>query len=136
MELSAAHGSGRLQVEVAQQLPTALGDEGRNRQILANLVTNALKFSPDDAHVSVSVSVEDTVLAVAVTDRGVGIPAEDTPKLFERFSRLPNSGQTKTRGTGLGLYICKQLVEAQGGRISVDSVPGLGSTFRFTVPHS
>ena len=73
---------------------------------------------------------------MSVSDRGVGIPEEDMPKLFERFSRLPNSGQAKTKGTGLGLYICKQLVEAQGGRISVESVPGLGSTFRFTVPHT
>jgi signal transduction histidine kinase len=136
VELSAAHGPGRLDVEVPAQLPTALGDEGRNRQVLANLVTNALKFSPEDARVSVSVSVEDAVLAVTVTDRGIGIPAEDMHKLFERFSRLPNSGQAKTKGSGLGLYISKQLVEAQGGRISAESVPGKGSTFRFTVPHA
>ncbi len=66
----------------------------------------------------------------------VGIPAEDLPRLFERFSRLPNSRQANAKGTGLGLYICKQLVEAQGGRISVKSVPSMGSTFRYTVPHT
>ena len=136
MELSAAHAAGRLQVEVPSGLPFALGDEGRNRQIVTNLVTNALKFSSDDAHVSIAVSVEDKVLAVSVTDRGVGIPAEDVTRLFERFSRLQNSRQTRAKGTGLGLYICKQLVEAQGGRISVHSVPGMGSTFRYTVPHA
>jgi signal transduction histidine kinase len=136
MELSAAHAPRRLEIDVPQPLPTALGDEGRNRQVLTNLVTNALKFSPDDEPVSISVSVEDSVLAVSVSDRGVGIPAEDMLRLFERFSRLPNSREAKAKGTGLGLYICKQLVEAQGGRISAQSVPGLGSTFRFTVPHA
>ena len=136
MELSAAHVPGRLEVDVPRGLPTALGDEDRNRQILTNLVTNALKFAPDDSHVSISVSVEDNALAVSVSDRGVGIPAEDLPRLFERFSRLPNSRQANAKGTGLGLYICKQLVEAQGGRISVESVPSMGSTFRYTVPHT
>jgi signal transduction histidine kinase len=136
MELSAAHAPRRLEVQVAGGLPTALGDEGRNRQILTNLVTNALKFSPDGADVSISVSVDDSTLAVSVSDRGVGIPAEDMKRLFERFSRLPSSRQAKAKGTGLGLYICKQLVEAQGGRISVHSVPGLGSTFRYTIPHA
>lgn len=136
LELSGAHGAQRLRVDVPPVLPTALGDEGRIRQVLANLVTNALKFSPDDESVSVSVSFEDPVLAVTVSDRGVGIPPEDVPRLFERFSRLPQSGKVKAKGTGLGLYIGKQLVEAQGGSISVDSVPGLGSTFRFTVPHA
>jgi signal transduction histidine kinase len=136
MELSAAHAPRRLEVEIPPGLPTALGDEGRNRQVLANLVTNALKFSADEEPVSIAVAVDDSVLAVSVTDRGVGIPAEDMPRLFERFSRLPNSRQAKTKGTGLGLYICRQLVEAQGGRISAQSVPGLGSTFRYTLPHA
>jgi signal transduction histidine kinase len=125
-----------LQIEIPSELPTALGDEGRNRQILANLVTNALKFSPEDSMVSISISVEDSALAVSVSDRGVGIPPDDMSRLFERFSRLPNSRRSKAKGTGLGLYICKQLVEAQGGRISAESVPGLGSTFRYTVPHA
>jgi signal transduction histidine kinase len=136
LELGAAHGAERLEVDVPPVVPTALGDEGRNRQVLVNLVTNALKFSPPDAPVSISVSVEEAVIAIVVTDRGVGIPTEDVPKLFERFSRLSNTGRSKPKGTGLGLYICKQLVEAQGGRISVSSVPGLGSTFRFTIPHA
>jgi signal transduction histidine kinase len=136
MELSAAHAPRRLEVDVPPELPAALGDEGRNRQVLANLVTNALKFSPDDDPVSITVAVEDSVLAISVTDRGVGIPVEDMPRLFERFSRLPNSRQFKAKGTGLGLYICRQLVEAQGGRISAQSVPGVGSTFRYTVPHT
>jgi signal transduction histidine kinase len=136
LELGAAHGPDRLEVDVPSQLPVALGDEGRNRQVLTNLVTNALKFSPDDAPVSISVSVEDSALVVSVSDHGVGIHADDMSRLFERFSRLPNSRQAKAKGTGLGLYICKQIVEAQGGRISARSVAGMGSTFRFTVPHA
>lgn len=136
LELSAAHGAERFQLDVPPALPAALGDEGRNRQVLVNLLTNALKFSPQDAPVSISVAVEDAVIAVSVTDRGEGVPEEDMPNLFERFSRLANAGRSKPKGTGLGLYICKQLVEAQGGRISVSSVPGMGSTFRFTLPHA
>ena len=135
LELSTVHGAQRLRLEVPDQVPLALGDEGRCRQVLVNLVSNALKFSPPSAPVTISVSIEDACLAVAVRDEGVGIPKDDQSKLFERFSRLASS-DADSKGTGLGLYICKQLVEAQGGRITVDSAPGSGSTFRYTVPRA
>jgi signal transduction histidine kinase len=136
IELGAAHGQERLILDLPPELPFALGDEGRCRQVLANLLTNALKFSPPEAAVTTTVSLEGTALAVAVSDQGVGIPADDLPKLFERFSRLSQPALGRTKGTGLGLYICKQLVEAQGGRISVGSTPGRGSTFSYTVPRA
>jgi len=114
--------------------PPALGDEGRQRQIFRNLFSNALKFSSSDKPVEVSVVPRDAMIEVAVRDRGVGISEEAMPAIFQKFSpsRIPESG--KRSGTGLGLYICKFFVEAQGGTIRVESRVGEGSTFIYTVP--
>jgi signal transduction histidine kinase len=125
-----------LRTDVPEDLPLALGDEGRCRQVLGNLVSNAVKFSPEHAPVTVSVTSRERELEVAVRDEGPGIAASEVPRLFERFSRLQNAASAKAKGTGLGLYICRQLVEAQGGRIWVDSTLGAGSTFRYTVPRA
>jgi PAS domain S-box-containing protein len=110
----------------------AVGDERRTWQILSNLVSNAVKFSSPDTPVEVAVWREDGQVVVAVTDHGLGIPEDQQSSVFERFRRLP--GAKGTPGSGIGLFIARSLVEAQGGRISVESAPGLGSTFRFTVP--
>jgi PAS domain S-box-containing protein len=110
----------------------ALGDERRVWQVLSNLVSNALKFSPPDTVVEVAVWREDGQVVVAVTDHGLGIPETQQALVFERFTRLPEAKGTP--GSGIGLFIARSLVEAQGGRISVESAPGLGSTFRFTLP--
>jgi PAS domain S-box-containing protein len=110
----------------------AVGDERRTWQILSNLVSNGVKFSSPDTPVEVAVWREDGQVVVAVTDHGLGIPEDQQPSVFERFRRLP--GAKGTPGSGIGLFIARSLVEAQGGRISVESAPGLGSTFRFTVP--
>lgn len=100
-----------------------------------NLVTNALKFSPEDEPVAIEVLEANGGLRVAVTDRGAGIAPEDFPKLFQKFSRLTEpAGHKRTRGTGLGLYSCRLMVEAQGGRIWAVSSPGDGSTFSYTLP--
>ena len=119
--------------EIPRGLPIALGDEDRLWRVLTNLISNAQKFSPPDAPVDVVVRTVDGGLQVSVTDRGPGIPEENLPRLFGKFSRLaqPASGE---KGTGLGLYISKALVEAQGGTIEADSEVGQGTTLRFTVP--
>jgi signal transduction histidine kinase len=114
-------------------VPRALADEDRQWRVLTNLISNAQKFSPDGTPVAVSLCAEGGTLAVAVADRGPGIPAEDLPKLFGKFSRLAPAPDGE-KGTGLGLYICKSLVEAQGGTIDVTSAVGEGTTFRYTVP--
>ncbi len=99
---------------------------------LANLVGNAVKYSPEVEPVTVSIGLEDADAVVRVTDRGPGIPHEFRERIFERFERLEDTA-TQT-GTGLGLYITRQLVRAMGGSVAVDSVPGAGSTFTVRLP--
>jgi signal transduction histidine kinase/CheY-like chemotaxis protein len=121
---------------IAPDLPHALADENSQRRVLSNLLENALKFSPDDAPVEVSVGFVDSKLCVTVRDYGPGISEEDKAKLFQRFSRLEQPDGSKIAGSGLGLYICRALLETQGGEIWVESEPGQGAAFRYTVPLS
>jgi signal transduction histidine kinase len=116
-----------------EDLPKAIGDARRQRQVLANLVSNALKFSPQPQPVEVTVVMDGQEALVSVRDHGCGIAAEHLPKIFEKFYRVKGEGSPKAPGSGLGLYICKLLVEAQGGRIWAESAPGQGSTFSYTV---
>jgi CheY-like chemotaxis protein/anti-sigma regulatory factor (Ser/Thr protein kinase) len=117
--------------------PTLRGDPGRFRQVLINLLGNAIKFTErGEVVTTVEVAYEgpDTVeLQVAVRDSGVGITPEARARLFQPFTQADSSTTRKFGGTGLGLAICRRLVELMGGKIGVDSEPGQGSTFRFTV---
>ncbi|HUW77461.1 MAG TPA: PAS domain S-box protein [Candidatus Nanopelagicaceae bacterium] len=115
-------------------LPLVFGDLERQAEVLANLISNARKFSPDDQPIVVSLSVSVGSIQVSVADRGIGIRAEDRERLFQRFSRIASADGRKVRGTGLGLYICRTIVEAQGGKIWYSDTPGGGSTFSFTIP--
>ncbi|MCW2921137.1 MAG: two-component sensor histidine kinase [Thermoleophilia bacterium] len=135
MDMQVAHPELTLTVDAPEQLPDVLGDMDRNWQILTNLVSNAMKFSDGDPRIEVELStlVAEGKLAIAVRDNGVGIADEDLPRLFRRFSRVGPTRRT-VAGTGLGLYIVKSMVEAQGGSIWVDSQPGQGSTFTYTLP--
>ena len=110
--------------------PEVMADADKVEQVLSNLVENAAKYaSPRGLRIEGSVS--DDGIAVAVTDSGEGIPAEDLPRVFERFFRREEGRPT---GTGLGLWISRGLVEAHGGGLTANSVVGEGSTFRFTLP--
>ena len=114
-------------------------DVARVRQILLNLAGNASKFTKDGSisvscHLDESSGSENTVLRFSVTDTGIGIPKEAQAKLFEKFSQADASTTRKFGGTGLGLAICRQLVQLMGGDIGVESTPGEGSTFSFTLP--
>lgn len=132
-ELAVANLGRTCRMSLPEDLPHALGDIRRQRQILANLVGNALKFSVPPQPVDVDVAVDDGVALVTVRDEGPGIEPEHLAKIFEKFYRVAGGGQPKAPGNGLGLYICKLLVEAQGGRIWAESTPGEGSTFTYTV---
>jgi GAF domain-containing protein len=119
--------------DVASDLPHGLGDEQRLTQVLLNLVGNAIKFT-DTGEVRIAAGVKGGRFAVAVTDTGPGIAAEEQHKIFEEFHQVDNSNTKRKGGTGLGLAIAKQIVEMHGGRIWVESSLGKGSTFRMELP--
>jgi len=101
-------------------------------RILYNLLENAVKYSPEGSEIKVFIRREKQMLAIGVADKGAGISPEDQGRLFELFERLGKG--TMSQGLGLGLVVCKRLVEAQGGKIWVESEPGQGSVFYFTLP--
>jgi signal transduction histidine kinase len=119
---------------VQPELPLAEADPLRAEQVLINLVDNAIKYSPDGGTITVRLSTASESLMVSVEDEGVGVSPEQAERLFDRFYRANGTLERTTKGVGLGLFICRALVEAQGGRIWVESQPGRGSTFHFTLP--
>jgi PAS domain S-box-containing protein len=122
----------RLVIEIPDDLPAVAADPDRLDRILLNLLTNAQKYSPPQSPIRLQVRAAADAVEIAVVDRGVGIAPEDQPQLFERFCRP--KGARRADSVGLGLYITRMLVEAHGGRIRVESAPGAGSTFYFTLP--
>ncbi|MDQ3915843.1 MAG: GAF domain-containing sensor histidine kinase [Actinomycetota bacterium] len=120
--------------DIPSDLPPVLGDNDRLRQVFINLLTNAIRYSPEGTAVRVSARElpDDGKIEVSVVDEGIGISDQDRDRIFSKFSMLPKPGWVK-KGTGLGLFITKGIVEAHGGRIWVESEPGKGSTFAFTL---
>jgi signal transduction histidine kinase len=123
-----------LAVEVESNLPLVVGDERKIKQILLNLFSNAVKFTPDGGRIGVRAGLTDAGVEIAVTDTGVGIAPEDHATIFEEFRQVGNDYGRKREGTGLGLALTRRFVELHGGRIRVESEPGKGSTFTFTLP--
>jgi len=132
-ELTGTQRARPLNLAIANDLPAAFGDARRQWQVLSNLVGNALKFSPEDTPIDIRVTRKEDLIEVEVEDHGRGMRPEDAHRVFEKFVRSSHDG-APVAGTGLGLYIARSLVEAQGGTISVESYEGRGSTFRYTVP--
>ena len=127
----------RVRIDVQKKIEGAAAqaetDPGLLRQILVNLITNAVDaVSADGGHIRVSATARDGAVAIAIADDGVGIAAEDAARIFEPFYTTKGRG----KGTGLGLAICRELATALGGRITVESAPGRGSTFTITLPRS
>jgi GAF domain-containing protein len=122
-----------LEHSVDERLGEIRGDERKVKQVLLNLLSNALKFTPDGGRVEVRAGIVDGMAEVSVTDTGVGIAPEDQAAIFEEFRQV-GTADKKAEGTGLGLTLCRKFVELQGGRIWVKSQLGAGSTFTFTIP--
>jgi signal transduction histidine kinase len=120
--------------DVAQELGDIVADERKFKQILLNLLSNAVKFTPDGGRIEVKARSTGDNLIVAVHDTGIGIAPEDQETVFEEFRQVGRNYTSKQEGTGLGLALTRRFVELHGGRISVDSKPGEGSTFTFTLP--
>ena len=120
-------------MEVDDELPVIIADEDRLIQVVINLISNAIKFSAAGSIICRASRVDESLL-VSVIDRGIGIAPENQPLIFEKFRQVNDTLSDNPVGTGLGLPICKEIVEHHGGRIQVESKPGEGSTFSFTVP--
>jgi signal transduction histidine kinase len=118
---------------VDERLGSIRGDERKIKQVLLNLLSNALKFTPEGGRVAVRASVVDGMAEVSVTDTGVGIAPEDQEAVFEEFRQV-GTADKKVEGTGLGLTLSRKFIELHGGRIWVKSQVGVGSTFTFTLP--
>jgi PAS domain S-box-containing protein len=114
---------------------TLIGDQGRLEQIFINLISNAIKYSPDAETVEIDLSTSEDAVTVRVRDHGLGIPREQRDKIFERFYRATGPKQKAIPGLGMGLYIVAEIVKRHGGTITVDSEVGKGSTFTVTLPH-
>ncbi len=123
-----------LTADVAPDLPTLEADPDRLRQVLLNLLTNALQYTPRGGQVRVRAWREGEEVRVAISDTGPGIPPEDLPRIFDRFYRADQSRSRATGGSGLGLAIVRSLVELHGGRVTADSAPGRGATFTIMLP--
>jgi signal transduction histidine kinase/DNA-binding response OmpR family regulator len=115
-------------------LPDLMLDSNRIAQVVTNLLSNAIKFSPMGGHIEVTADQAEDGVRVGVRDHGEGIAAQDLPKLFRKFSQIDSTSTRKAGGTGLGLVICRGIVEQHGGRIWVESTLGEGSVFYFTLP--
>jgi signal transduction histidine kinase len=125
------------QVQLPDGLPHVQGDAHKIGQILANLLTNAVKFTDGGGLVRVCARVlDDRRVLVEVSDSGIGIASGRVEDLFDKYRRTPSRGTRGERGTGLGLYICRRLVELHGGQLTVESDLGSGTTFRFTLPYA
>jgi signal transduction histidine kinase len=109
-------------------------DERKVRQVVFNLLSNALKFTPPGGRIDVSAAQQDGFVAVAVADTGSGIAADELELIFEEFQQARGDGAKRQEGTGLGLPLSRKFIELHGGRLWAESVEGSGSTFRFTLP--
>ena len=123
-----------VKLELPAHLPTVMADRDRIEEVLQNLLDNALKYSPKRRIVTVSCHSTSDEVIVSVSDLGMGIALRDQEQIFDRFHRVDNSSTRSTQGAGLGLYICRAIVEAHGGTIWVESVLHQGSTFSFSLP--
>ncbi|MEA2476024.1 MAG: two-component system, OmpR family, clock-associated histidine kinase SasA, partial [Actinomycetota bacterium] len=123
-----------IEADIPPDLPLVRADRDRLRQVVINLLTNATRYSPVGTTIEISARhvVDDDQVTISVADQGIGIPEEDRERIFGKFAMLPKPSWVK-KGTGLGLFITKGIIDAHGGKLWVDSAPGQGSTFKFSV---
>jgi signal transduction histidine kinase len=125
-----------ISIKLASQLPTVKADRQKLHLVLANLLSNAIKFTPEGGRIRVAVEAKENEVWVSVRDTGIGIPPREQERVFDRFYQVEPSLTRRFEGIGLGLSIAKAMVELHGGRIWVESVEGMGSSFTFALPLS
>jgi len=124
-----------IETEILQGIPVVIGDYDRIKQMLVIFLDNAIKFSPENTKIRISLEIEDFVY-IKITDNGIGIPKEDIPFIWERFYKVDKSRQNSDIGIGLGLSIAKHLIQIHNGVISVDSDINKGTTFEIGLPYA
>ncbi|MGB9404812.1 MAG: ATP-binding protein [Candidatus Acidiferrales bacterium] len=132
--LKASHRSLSLDIDYPPQLPAVRGDAGLLREVLQNLLDNAVQYTPPGGRVELRAEARANEAVITVADSGIGIPLADQERIFERFYRVDAARSREVGGTGLGLSIAKHIVEAHGGRMWVESTVGQGSQFHFSIP--
>ena len=134
MDQANSKGQKLIFVEPLEKMPFVMADRSRITQVIINLITNAITYTPVGESIGVSIVKKDSFLSVSVKDTGIGIPKEAIPKLFTKFFRVSRVLEQGSKGTGLGLFISKSIIAMHGGEINVESEVGKGSTFSFTLP--
>ncbi|MBL8294952.1 MAG: hypothetical protein JNN08_24115, partial [Bryobacterales bacterium] len=129
-----AQGRFELHTQIDPTVPKVPADRDALEQAVLNLLGNAIKYSGDDRRIDLTLSLEHSNAVIRVRDRGIGIPLEEQPRIFERFHRAPDSERRNIPGAGLGLALVDHIVKAHGGRVAVESSPGAGSTFSILLP--
>ncbi len=122
-----------ISMSIPEGLPKVLGDHDRLEQVMVNILDNAIKYTHSGGRVSVTAGKVDGAVRVDVKDTGIGIPADDIPRIFERFYRVDKARSRELGETGLGLAIVKHIIQGHNGKLQVESLPGKGSTFSFTI---
>ncbi len=125
-----------ISIKFPKRIPPIYADEARLRQVIDNLLSNAIKYSPDGGEIIVEAYYDPENVTVSVTDHGVGLSSEDQERVFDRFFRVDGKLSRKAQGTGLGLFLSRAIIEAHHGVILVESKPGQGATFSFTIPRN
>jgi len=132
--LEARKRNHKLNLELEWKLPNIIGDRSRIEQVLMNIISNALKYTPDGGTIGILSGTSDGNVWVRIEDSGVGIPAEDLSRVFDRFYRVDKARTRESGGTGLGLPIASEIVTRHGGSIDIDSTPGVGTSVTITLP--
>jgi two-component system phosphate regulon sensor histidine kinase PhoR len=125
-----------METDLVDSVPAIMADEQAVAEAILNVMDNAIKYSGAQKHITIRTGVTERMVHVEVSDRGIGIPQEEQPKIFEKFYRVSSGPVNETRGSGLGLTLVRHIVDAHKGDVSVQSRVGEGSTFRLSFPKS
>ena len=134
VSLDAQNHGHTLTVDAPENLPMVNGDRERIEQVIMNIVSNAIKYTPEGGKIDMRAGVDGEMVWLKVSDNGIGIPEKDLPRLFERFYRVDKARSRQSGGTGLGLAIAKEILGQHQGDITIDSVYGEGTTVTITLP--